>query len=59
MEQRGAHRDPPAHREAEQVAFRHAEMVEHAQHVGDVVVEGERAVVVVAVAVAARVPGDA
>jgi hypothetical protein len=48
MEQRGAHRDPPAHREAEQVAFRHAEMVEHAQHVGDVVVEGERAVVVVA-----------
>ena len=36
-----------------------AEVVEHAQHVGDEVVEGERPVVVVAVAVAARVPGDA
>jgi len=41
------------------VAFRHAEVIEHAQHVGDVVVEGERAVVVFAAAVAARVPGDA
>ena len=49
-------RDPPAHGETDDVRFRRAEEVEHAGEVARIVDEVERAVVVVALAVAARVP---
>src|SRR5205085_11494366 len=50
-------RDAPAHRKSRDVRLTHAEVIEHAQEVGAKHREIERALVVLRLAVAARVPG--
>jgi hypothetical protein len=55
--QRDVARDAPAHGKPDQVQLRRPEVLDHAQHVAGEVLEVQRAVVVVGLAVAARVPG--
>ena len=50
--------DAPAHGEAAEMRARGAEMIEHAQEIVAEVAEIERSVIVLAVAIAARIPGN-
>jgi hypothetical protein len=51
-------RDAPAHRQAHEVDLFCFQEIDHPQHVGAEIIELQRPVVIVRVAVAARVPGN-